>query len=144
MSVEQNKQLVETAFDRLVNHGEISLVDEFVGEDFVNHDAPPGAPRGSAGLRYVITVLRTAFPDIHCSVEELIAEDDKVVARTTVTGTHLGDFFGVAPTGRQIKQDQIHILHFRNGKTVEHRSVRDDLRMLRQLGLVPDGALPGS
>src|SRR4051794_32017871 len=124
MSVEQNKQLVEIAFDRLFNHGEISLVNEIVSEDFVNHDSPPGAPRGPAGLRYLVTVLRTAFPDMHCTVEELIAEDDKVVVRTIMTGTHLGNFFGIAPTGRRVKQDQVHILHFKNGKTVEHRAVR--------------------
>jgi predicted ester cyclase len=140
MSIEHNKKLVEYTFERLFNHGEISIADEVVSEEFINYDAPPDAPTGPAGLRYIVTQLRTAFPDIHFEVEEMVAEDDKVVARTTMSGTHLGDFFGIAPTGRRVAQEQIHILRFENGKTVEHRAVRDDLGTMQQLGVIPVGA----
>ena len=137
MSAEHNKHQVRHTFARLFNHGELALVDELVSADFLNHDAPPDAPRGPAGLRYMVMMLRTAFPDLHYATEEMIAEDDKVVARTTLRGTHLGPFMGIPPTGRQFVQAQIHILRFANGKAVEHRALRDDLGMLQQLGVIP-------
>ncbi|MGH2587705.1 MAG: ester cyclase, partial [Dehalococcoidia bacterium] len=70
-------------------------------------------------------------------VAELIAEGDKVVARTTLRGTHNGPFMGIEPTGRRVVQEQIHILRFADGKAFEHRAVRDDLGMMQQLGVVP-------
>lgn len=137
MSIEANKRLVQHGFQRLMNQGELALADELVSADFLNHDAPPGAPRGPAGLRGVVTMLRTAFPDLYLEIEELIAEDDMVVARTTMRGTHAGPFMGIPPTGRRFEQQQFHIFRFVNGKTVEHRAVRDDLGMLQQLGVIP-------
>jgi steroid delta-isomerase-like uncharacterized protein len=138
MSAETNKQLVERAFARLFNEGQLALADELVSEDFLNHDAPPGAPVGPAGLRQIVTMLRTAFPDLHYDTEEAIAEGDRVAVRTTMRGTHTGPFLGIPPTGRSFVQDQIHILRFADGKAVEHWAVRDDLGMMRQLGVIPD------
>ncbi len=137
MSDEQNKQLVQRAFSGLFNRGELALADELVSAEFLNHEAPPEAPRGPAGLRFMVTMLRTAFPDLQYDTEELIAEDDKVMARTTLRGTHLGTFMGIPATGRRCMQAQIHILRFVDGKVVEHRAVRDDLGMLQQLGVIP-------
>jgi len=137
MSTEVNKQLVERGFQRLMNNGELALADELVSADFFNHEAPPDAPRGPAGLRGMVTMLRTAFPDLHIEIAELIAEGDKVVARTTLQGTHTGPYMGIPPTGRRFVQDQIHILSFADGKAIEHRAVRDDLGMLQQLGVIP-------
>ena len=137
MSVEHNKYLVRYTFERLFNTGELALANELVSADFLNHEAPPDAPRGPAGLRQIVTMLRTAFPDIHYETAEMIAEGDKVVARTILRGTHTGPFMGMPPTGRPVVQEQIHILRFVDGKAVEHRAVRDDLGMMRQLGLIP-------
>jgi steroid delta-isomerase-like uncharacterized protein len=138
MSAEDNKHNVQRAFDGLFNRGELALADELASADFLNHEAPPDAPRGPEGLRQIVTMLRTAFPDIHYDVEEVIAEDDKVAARTTMRGTHTGPFMGIPPTGRRVVQAQIHILRFVGGKAVEHWAVRDDLGLLRQLGMLPD------
>jgi steroid delta-isomerase-like uncharacterized protein len=137
MSTEANKQLVERGFQRLMNNGELAIADELVSADFLNHEAPPEAPRGPAGLRGMVTMLRTAFPDFHIEVAELIAEGDKVVARTTLHGTHTGPFMGIAPTGRRFEQEQIHIFRFADGKAIEHRAVRDDFSMMQQLGVIP-------
>ncbi len=137
MSVEHNKHLVQYTFERLFNTGELALAEAMVSAEFLNHEAPPDAPRGPAGLRQIVTMLRTAFPDIRYETAEVIAEDDKVVARTILRGTHTGPFFGIPPTGRQVVQEQIHILRFVDGKAVEHRAVRDDLGMLQQLGVIP-------
>jgi steroid delta-isomerase-like uncharacterized protein len=137
MSIEAHKRLVQEGFQRLMNQGELAVADDLVSADFVNHDAPPDAPSGPAGLRQVVTMLRTAFPDLHQEIDEVIAEGDRVVARTTMRGTHTGPFMGIPPTGRRFEQQQIHIFRFANGKTVEHRAVRDDLGMLQQLGVIP-------
>jgi steroid delta-isomerase-like uncharacterized protein len=137
MSAEQNKHSVQRAFDGLFSRGELALADELVSADFLNHEAPPGAPRGPAGLRLLVTMLRTAFPDIHYKVEELLAEGDLVAARTILRGTQQGTFMGIPATGRSVMQEQIHILRFEDGKIVEHRAVRDDLGMLQQLGVIP-------
>jgi predicted ester cyclase len=139
MSVEENKRSVEHTFTRLFNHGELALADELVSAEFLNHDAPPDVPRGPVGLRHMVTLLRTAFPDIHYETEEIIGEDDKVVARTRMSGTQSGPFFGIPPTGKRVELEQIHIVRFKNGKAVEHRAVRDELGMMRQLGLIPAG-----
>ena len=144
MSVEDNKRSVEHTFARLFNSGELSLADELVSVEFLNHDAPPDAPRGPAGLRSIVTMLRTAFPDIHYETEELIGEGDKVVARTRMSGTQTGPFFGIPPTGRPVDVQQVHIIRFANGKAVEHRAVRDDLSMMRQLGLIPSHDQPAT
>lgn len=138
MLTEQNKRLAQRSFDELHNQGNLTLAEEIVSADFVNHDAPPDAPGGPAGLRAVVTMLRTAFPDLYITVEEMIAEGDTVVARTTMRGTHRGPFFGIPPTGRKVEQQQVHVLRFAGGRTIEHRSVRDDLGLLRQLGVIPE------
>ena len=137
MSVEENKRSVERAFARLFNHGELALADELVSADYLNHEAPPDVPRGPVGFRQMVTLLRTAFPDIHYETEEIIGEGDKVVARTRMSGTQTGPFFGIPPTGKRVEQEQIHIVRFKDGKAVESRAVRDDLGMMRQLGLIP-------
>lgn len=137
MSVERNKHSVRRAFNELLSQGQLAVADELVSATFLNHEAPPEAPLGPAGLRGMVTMLRTAFPDLEYEVAELIAEDDTVVARTTLQGTHRGPFMGIAPTGRRVTQAQIHILRFVDGKAVEHRAVRDDLGLLHQLGVIP-------
>ena len=137
MSTEHNKDLVRFTFERLFNTGELALADELVSADFLNHDAPPDVPRGPAGLRGIVTMLRTAFPDIHYETAEVLGEGDKVVVRTIMRGTHTGPFMGIPPTGRSFVQEQIHLLRFVDGKAVEHRAVRDDLGMLQQLGVIP-------
>jgi steroid delta-isomerase-like uncharacterized protein len=137
MATENNKHLVEQTFTRMFNRGELALADELVSPEFVNHDAPPSVPGGPAGLRQIVAMLRTAFPDLHYEVLDLVAEGEKVVARTTMSGTHRGPFFGIAPTGRRVEQEQIHILRFADGKAVEHFAVRDDLTMYQQLGVIP-------
>jgi predicted ester cyclase len=138
MSAEANKQLVQYTFAALFNSGNLAIASELVSEDFVNHDAPPHVPGGLEGLRQIVVMLRTAFPDLRYETKEVIAEGDWVAARTILYGTHNGPFFGIAPTGRQVVQEQIHLIRFANGKGVEHRAVRDDLGLLRQLGVVPD------
>ena len=134
----ENKATVQHLYEQLFNQGNFSLADEVIAPDFINHSVPPGSSdRGPASMRQLITMLSTAFPDMHHTIEELVAEGDTVVARVTFSGTHRGPFQGLPPTGRSFRQDQMHFIRFREGKVVEHRAVRDDLGMMRQLGVIP-------
>jgi len=139
MGAEHNEELVRRIYEGLFNHGELALADEYTDARFINHEAPPDASRGPAGLRGTVTMLRTAFPDLHFTLEELIAEGDMVAVRTIMRGTQRGQFMGIAPTNRQVEQAQTHIIRFVDGKAVEHRAVRDDLGLLTQLGVIPSG-----
>ena len=137
MSTEDNKATVQHLYEQLFNQGNLSVADEVIAPDFINHNASPGSNRGPESMRQLITMLSTAFPDMHYTIEELVAEGDTVVARVTVSGTHRGPFQGMPPTGRSFRQAQMHFIRFRDGKAVEHRAVRDDLGMMRQLGVIP-------
>ncbi len=138
MSTEEaNKASFRRAYEELFNQGNLSLVEELVAPDFLNHAAPPGSNRGPESMRQLIRMLRTAFPDLHFTIEELVAEGDTVAGRVIMSGTHQGTFQGMPPTGRSFRQAQMHFVRFRDGKGVEHRAVRDDLGLMQQLGVIP-------
>jgi predicted ester cyclase len=89
-------------------------------------------------------MLRTAFPDLHFTIEELVAEGDTVAGRLTMSGTHLGPLMGMPPTGGSVRQDHMHFVRFRDGKAIEHWGVRDELGMMQQLGVIPEPKQGGS
>jgi predicted ester cyclase len=138
MSAEENKALFRRTYEELLNAGEYSVAEELVAPDFVNHEAPPGRDRGPESMRGLASMLRTAFPDLHFEIEELIAEGEMVAGRLTMSGTHDGPLMGTPPTGRSVRQDHMHFVRFEYGKAVEHWGVRDDLGMMKQLGLIPE------
>jgi steroid delta-isomerase-like uncharacterized protein len=138
MSTETNKAQFRRIYEEMFNKGDLAIVDDLVAPDAVNHEAPPGMPnRGPESARQVVMMLRTAFPDLHFTIEELVAEGDTVAGRVTMSGTHLGPFQGIPATGRSFEQAQTHFVRFREGFAIEHRAVRDDLGMMRQLGVIP-------
>jgi len=138
MSTETNKTQYRRTLEEVFNQGDLAIVDELVAPDFLNHDVPPGMnSRGPDSTRQIARMLRTAFPDLHFTIEELVAEADTVAGRVTMRGTHLGPFQGIPATGRSFEQAQTHFVRFREGFAIEHRAVRDDLGMMRQLGVIP-------
>ncbi len=130
------KRVIERYFEELFNQGRIELVDELLHPDYVNHAGSPSLPPGREGVKTVVALLRTAFPDLRYTIEDLVIGTDAVAARTTMRGTHLGDYFGTPPTGRSFAVQQITIEHFRDGRIVAHHRVTDDLSRMRQLGLI--------
>lgn len=136
MSVEENKSLVRRAFDGLNGH-KLDNLDTFVHGDIMNHTAVPAKQRGIENFKAVMNWLLTTVPDQHWSIEDMISEEDKVVCRITWSGTHQGEFMGIAPTGKRFSVEHIHIFRITDGKLSEHWAVRDDLNMIRQLGFVP-------
>ncbi|HVU05958.1 MAG TPA: ester cyclase [Polyangiaceae bacterium] len=134
------ESVIRRYYDELWNEGRLELTDELLAPTYVNHS--PGSPeqdRGREGVRAVVAAMRTAFPDLRYEIEDLVVGDDSVAVRTTVTGTHEGDFFGLAPTGRRFCVSQICVERFSNGKIVAHHRLTDELALLRQLGALPAG-----
>ena len=136
MSAEENKTIMRRIFE-VFNTGNLAVADEVIAADVVDHQAPPGVAPGRAGFKQLITMFRTAFPDIQMTIEEIIAEGDRVVARSTMRGTHRGEFMGIPPTGKQFTVTSIDIVHIAGGQGVEHWGNSDDLGMLQQLGVIP-------
>jgi len=138
MSLEENKIIVRRMYEEILNEGNLALADEIIAPDAVSHDpaAPPGSLPGPEGLKRVVRMLQSAFPDHHTTIEEIIAEGDKVVMRGTLSGTHKGDFLGIPPTGKHFTMTQIHIVHLVDGKVTDHWVNRDDLGMMQQLGVI--------
>ncbi len=142
---EANKAHARRMVDEVANGGRVDLIDELIAPDFVDHSAPPGVPPTRDGAKALMAMLRSAFPDLHATVEDVVAEADKVVQRTRASGTMRGEFMGMPPSGKSATWDQIHILRFEDGKEVEHRAVSDQLSLLTQLGFVhaPGGDTSG-
>jgi len=134
MTLDANKALVRRHFDEIWNQQRLDVAAELVDPSYSSHFPLPGQPAGIAGFIYAVEMLHTSFPDLIISVEDLIAEDDKVVARLTARGTHQAPFRGIAPTGKEVSWTGIRIFRIADGKIVEHWANWDDLALLQQLG----------
>jgi predicted ester cyclase len=121
-----------------INAGDIAGFGELMADDFVEHEGGPGLPPTKEGTLEFFRILRSAFPDLRMDVEDLLASGDKTVARVRGTGTHQGEFMGVAPTGNRIDVQLVDIMRFDDaGLVCEHWGVADMLSMMQQLGVVP-------
>jgi predicted ester cyclase len=136
-STEANKASVRRFYDEVFNKKNRAAIDEFIAPNHVEHAAPPGTPGGLAGAKQTITMYLTAFPDLHFTVEDTIAEGDQVVVRLTARGTQQGAFMGIPPTGKQATVTAIDINRIVGGKSVEHWLEMDTLGLLQQLGVIP-------
>ena len=134
MSEEENKATLMRFAEESVNKGNLDIVGEFFADNFVNHFAPPDSPKGPEGMRQTLAAGMAAFPDLHVTVDDVIAEGDKVMFRATIRGTHRGEFAGIAPTGKQVTFTTIGYDRYVNGKSVERWERTDVLGVLQQLG----------
>ena len=134
---EANKILVRRYFDEILNKPDLALVQEIFSHDSVF--CAPHMPeiRGHEARKLFITGIHTTYPDIHYTIQELIAEGDKVTERFTTRGTHKGDFGGIPPTGKQVTNAGILIYRISGGKVAECWWSYDMLGILQQLGVVP-------
>jgi steroid delta-isomerase-like uncharacterized protein len=135
---EQNKTLARRWFDDLFSQGNLDAANEILSAEFVDH-LPREEERGLQELKHYILMYRTAFPDIHDTVEELVAEGDKVVARWTSRGSHQGEFMGVAPTGRHVTFTGMRLFRIAENKIAESWVNIDERGLLEQLGIVIPG-----
>jgi predicted ester cyclase len=136
MSTEDNKALFRR-WCEVISENRLDRVEEIIAPDEVDHALPPGVPAGLEGVKLVFRLLHTAFPDLHIQIDDLVAENDKVVGRVTARGTHQGEFMGIAPTGKPVSFNAIDVVRIAGGKIVERWSQVDNLGLLQQLGAVP-------
>jgi predicted ester cyclase len=142
-----NKATVERLHHAL-NSGDEAFIAATIDEIF-DPDVHLGTPlpvraSGAEALKQVWTILLRAYPDLHVAVQDLVGEGDRVAVRNRVTGTHRGEYLGIAPTGRSVAYDEMFLLRFAGGRIVETSGVVDLLSQLRQLGALPPGPPAGA
>lgn len=135
MQQDDNRNLVRAYYEAVYNRRELSRLDAFLAPDFVS--AGPGGQVDRAGQAAALAASQAAIPDFELVIEEQVAEGDAVVTRWSATGTQLGPFMGIPPTGRRVTATAVHIHHVRGGRIVDQWEQFDALGALRQLGLVP-------
>ena len=135
--MQNNSSIVRRFIEETINDGKIESADQFVWEDVVEQVPFPGQGPGLEGLKAVLRDMRGAFPDLHFSVEEQVAEGDKVLTRFEWTGTHRGLFLGVPSTGRQVRVWGMVIDRLVDGRIKDTRIIMDTLGLMAQLGVFP-------
>ena len=134
MTTDDNKALVQRFYDEIINQKNLAALDQFVSPNAVNHTVPAGFPQGPSQF---LGLHLNAFPDAKATVEDLLADGDKVIARVSFRGTQQAAFGSINPRGKPITVMAINIFRITNGKMVEHWGLADRLNALQQLGVVP-------
>lgn len=131
MSLKENKALVRKFVDAY-NNRNLDVFDELLAPNYFDHTSQVDRE----GLKQLMTMAFTAFPDFQETIEDIIAEGNKVWARITFTGTHTGEWMGIAPTGKTVTTEMVDIFRVENGKLVEYRDVNNNVDFLEKLGLI--------
>jgi steroid delta-isomerase-like uncharacterized protein len=134
-----NTATMERMYERL-SAGDVDGFADMLADDFVEHEEAPGLQPGKEGVKEFFRMYIAAFPDLRMQPEDVVESGDKVVARTRGTGTHRGEFMGMPPTGKSIDVELIDIMRFGDdGRVKEHWGVFESLKMMQQLGAIPEG-----
>jgi steroid delta-isomerase-like uncharacterized protein len=135
----ENKALIRRWFEEVWNQGREELIDELRAPEAVATGLGEGTveSRGPAPFKAFYSNLRSAFPDLHVSIEDMLAEGDRVAVRILLEGTHLGDSLGVPPTGKTVRFSGILIARIGGGKILESWNNLDQLGLLAQIGAIP-------
>lgn len=134
---QSNKDAVRTYIDSVCGNGELGLIDDIYAPSYRNMTAPPGLPPGRDGLRALVTMLRTAFPDVRAKLVHLVSEGDLVTWHVEMTGTHAGEFMGVPATGSRVTWRAMSVDRFEKGRIVERWEQFDLFGLLMQIGGLP-------
>jgi steroid delta-isomerase-like uncharacterized protein len=132
---EANKAIFRRYFDEVLNAGRIELIDELIAPDYVSH-YPTGYDFGGGpeDVKQIVSTVRSGFPNVHFQIEDLLAEEDRVVGRWTFQGTHRGDFMGIAPSGKNVSVVGIAIYRIADGRIAEAWVAWDALGLMQQIG----------
>jgi steroid delta-isomerase-like uncharacterized protein len=141
MSSESSALLVQRMYAAL-DAGDLAAVPELFDPAWRNDDPTMPAMAGHDGARQLFSLLKTAFPDFHTTVDQVLVEGDQAAARLTHTATHHGPFMGIPPTGRTATITATGIFRIQDGRLIENHVIFDALGLLRQLGVVPEPAMP--
>lgn len=135
-----NQEIIRRVCEDLWGKGNVDLVEELYAENYVDLNPAPGIPAGREGVKMQAAAYHQAFPDMHVTLEETVAEGDKIMARYTIRGMHTGDLMGIPPTGKSVEITGISIVRIEAGQVVEEFSLADMMGLFQQLGLAPDMA----
>jgi steroid delta-isomerase-like uncharacterized protein len=123
--------------------GNYDVLDEILASNFIDHDPAPDQGSGIEGLKGFFQTMRTAFPDLKAEPVEVVGTDTHVAMRYTISGTHEGEFQGVAPTGKRFKVSALQLARFEDGRCIERWGSTDELGMMKQLGILEEVATGG-
>ncbi len=136
MSLDENKQLVRR-YQEIYNNNDLEALSEVLAEDLLTPRIMAGLPSGLEGAKAAHRVMLSGFPDFQTTIDDLIAEADRVAARITMRGTHTGEFVSIPPTGKRVEFTGMYIVRIENGKIAEHWGEEDSVSLLAQLGVRP-------
>lgn len=143
MSTEENKAIVRRWIEDFWNKDSPDSIDKLCTTNFVLHGAPPGVAPEFEGMKRAHAMHHAGFPDMHFTIEDMIAEGDKIATRSTFRGTHKGEWAGIPPTGKQVTIAGIEITRLEGGKYAETWLNMDMLGAMQQLGVVPPSEQAG-
>jgi steroid delta-isomerase-like uncharacterized protein len=129
-----------TRFYGEINAGNLDVVDELIADDFVEHEEFPGISQDKEGVRQFFSIFRAAFPDMRMEPHDVLADGDLLCCRATMSGTQRGEFMGMPPSGKRFEVTGFDLLRVREGKVTEHWGLMDAMKMMQQLGAVPEQA----
>jgi predicted ester cyclase len=135
--VECNKAIARRTWEEIFPACDVEALAEVVDQDVVERDRRPDEPAGFEGIKRTMLWLATVFSDQRWEIHDVVGDGDLVVVRATHHGRQTGDLMGIPPTGREVAYEYVHFVRFRDGKAIEHWGVRDDMTLMRQLGVVP-------
>ena len=131
------KSRARRIWEEIFPSGDVDRLADVIAENSIDHSARPDEPQGLAGVQQTMLWLGGVFSDQRWEIHQVIGEGDRVVVYCTLHGRQTGDLMGIPPTNREVAMDYVHILRFTDGKAVEHWSVRDDMALMGQLGVLP-------
>lgn len=137
--VEYNKAVARRTWEEIFPACDVEALAEVTHPDVTSRGRRPDEPVGFDGVKKTMLWLATVFADQRWEVHDVLGDGDTVAVRVTHHGRHVGDLMGIAPTGREVAYQYVHFLRFRDGKVIEQWSVRDDMTLMRQLGVIPGG-----
>jgi steroid delta-isomerase-like uncharacterized protein len=140
MSTEENKAKQRRVWEEIFNKGNLAIIPELFAPDYFLRSPLGMDTKGPEGFKQTVAMMRTAFPDLHCAIDDTLADGDKVVTRFKITGTFKGEMMGIAPTGKKLSLTGIVITRWADGKEVEAWESFDTRAFYQQLGIpIPQG-----
>ena len=134
---ERNKSVIRRFVEEVQNQKSSDAYDELNDPEFVNHSAPPGVPSDREGGKMYLWGFFNAFPDSHWTIDDMIAEDDRVATKKTMTGTHTGTLGDIPASGNPVTIQYVDIMRVRDGRIIEHWLCMDQLAFMQQIGAIP-------
>jgi predicted ester cyclase len=136
--IERNKAAARRTWEEIFPACDVEALATVTDPDVVGHGRRPDEPAGFEGVKRTMLWLAQVFSDQRWEIHQVLGDGDLVAIRATHHGRQTGDLMGIPPSGREVAYDYVHILRFRDGKAIEHWGVRDDMTLMRQLGVMPE------